>query len=915
MTAEAAAAQGEWGALLGSDEESNGQSVAATETPEVAFAGRGMVRRKAGVAAAAGAAVLLLLCAGVALSAPAGPGGEADMSEKVQFDSAGEVGEHQVSEHHVMVKVCGVDFKLFGIIKDKLEDGGLLFNVSMRDRGHFVRNLLLKIDTDSSYRYTGSKADNGMHHEFGKIEVKTGTHVRLLFSFWDTDGVTPLTLDTFHITWYDLDQGPNKHAREYVVVGGPHLEETKQGRSVWKRLLSGMKARHTYGAKMLNSPGGKTVYFSKYHGTYADNPDFPKELSVSQKRRVAITRYSAVHQFKAVIGSTRGAGSRGFLFALFDPNACVLEKGCSCLGRTFNHGREGIDQIQCGDTPQTAAAHFRATCLPGYELVPHEDQSVVCEQSGEDVQWNAEHMAQAFHNLQCRRLACSPADLKRSLKRAVDIKAEETAWGQVTTASYSCEAGYEPDTPKNAEGNGEFEIGCELHGHVPKWSSASASCVPLHCDSNSLDSQLQSDTKKTAYGEYARVNVVLSSCDVGYQSPPMARSKVKCGWDESVGATAWEKDGMQAAVDGFECVKASCSCRGLRRDLGLVGDMVCEDVQWGSSSKVVGSCGGASGDIHQSEVEVSCVLVPGEGAPTWDRDGMREFNCPLDTCTCEALRFDDADAVNCPTASAGSHASVKVECSHGSHLFSSDGDTGGSTGLIEDLACHEAGPDGVAASWDSHALNGFQCQAVLCMTDVERFVAETPNAATASCAGGGTVCELEHGEEVGVQVDCELGYEPVGGPVVVHCENPANQASRFEGADFKCSRLACHCSSLVEELSFREGADVDCEVEKTPWGSSNTLLVDCPEGLDLVSHGKAQDDGKVTVQCALDDDGKATWQTQALGGAVGCSRTHEANEVPAHEPDTPEEMGQIIAGAVGTGALVVGGAALVVSHR
>mmetsp|Transcript_64509 Transcript_64509/g.162328 ORF Transcript_64509/g.162328 Transcript_64509/m.162328 type:complete len:559 (-) Transcript_64509:22-1698(-) len=304
--------------------------------------------RLSGTAVVAATCLLAVLATSAALVARRG---RATVPEQVGpvalSENLGPDGELAKEGYH-WEWVCGdVDFRLESTVHTNLgglgpDDGdeGIVYLVAELKDGEWTRDIKLKVNAKSSYN-ASTASKNGMTRDFGGIRLNSDGEVDLQFSLWDLDD-SPLTLDTFHMSWYDLDHAPQGGAKEYVVAQGAERVNLTTGSIVHREDLE---------------DGGVKLEATVY-GTIADNPKSSADLTDMQKKKTAVLKYRSVHSFDMTLGIYKGQGApRNFIFAPHDAFSCklmeiedpVTEWKCSTIDHTLvkvlhsNLGGQGPD--------------------------------------------------------------------------------------------------------------------------------------------------------------------------------------------------------------------------------------------------------------------------------------------------------------------------------------------------------------------------------------------------------------------------------------------------------------------------------------------------------------------------------------------------------------------------------------------
>lgn len=142
---------------------------------------------------------------------------------------------------------------------------------------------------------------NGLHGSFGNINLYNNNSIDLVFHFIDSESGEPVEMPGFHITVFDLDQGPYASAKEFLTVDG--FDEA-----------------HLMAFTSLNTRGladGRREFSSTVHGTGENNPVDPLSLTEHQAAHAVDLVFPAgLSEFKMnyAVGEARAMG-RNMLFA------------------------------------------------------------------------------------------------------------------------------------------------------------------------------------------------------------------------------------------------------------------------------------------------------------------------------------------------------------------------------------------------------------------------------------------------------------------------------------------------------------------------------------------------------------------------------------------------------------------------
>jgi hypothetical protein len=151
-------------------------------------------------------------------------------------------------------------------------------------------------------RYISNWADwNNVYGLFGYLTMNNNTAMDLMFTIVETNTSTPLVLNKFYFTFFDLDtsnpNGDQQGGKEILYVGG-HT----------KHLLG----PNTELAITENANDkGQTKYEATVFGESADNPTDPMAMSVQQQNRAVTFQFDDTSSFEMTYVSAPGGLSRG----------------------------------------------------------------------------------------------------------------------------------------------------------------------------------------------------------------------------------------------------------------------------------------------------------------------------------------------------------------------------------------------------------------------------------------------------------------------------------------------------------------------------------------------------------------------------------------------------------------------------
>jgi len=153
-----------------------------------------------------------------------------------------------------------------------------------------------------------SKSQNGLNGRVGKINLFHERDVDLRFSFVDAETDAPVTMGSFTLSVFDLDEGPDGTAKESVTAGGFASDYMMDFTSL----------------RTTDMPDGRRQYSSTTHGRGTNNPSDPFDLSeVAAAHSVSLEYPEGLSSFTLNYAVTKAAEKelrpdymgRNFLFA------------------------------------------------------------------------------------------------------------------------------------------------------------------------------------------------------------------------------------------------------------------------------------------------------------------------------------------------------------------------------------------------------------------------------------------------------------------------------------------------------------------------------------------------------------------------------------------------------------------------
>jgi hypothetical protein len=352
---------------------------------------------------------------------------------------------------------------------------------------------------------------------FGKINIKVCIESEFTFMFVDHATDQPVTLNTFDITFFDLDASSNFMKTETLRAYG------------YDRMYTHISPWYT---ATQTADGGEMLTATH---VAVPNPQGPMTLSEAQMQASVAFRYVNTDHFRVALGSTcNGGGSNGgrnFQFSF--ESAMVPQRDVTYLATcqadgTFAIPADLCEPIDCGEAPTvehgtvTGGTKYGellvVTAAEGYSLDATDSPSaktynITCQETGE---FTAVH---AF-----TRISCGAApDMEHQSKDSGSEKAFEDV------VRYSLNEGYTLNGQSN--GDASYDITCQAEGTFTSLSSA----LPVECGTPpELNHASTPDTTYT-YGLEAPYNCAGGHTVDGTASAP-STFEVMCGADGTFGS-------------------------------------------------------------------------------------------------------------------------------------------------------------------------------------------------------------------------------------------------------------------------------------------------------------------------------------------------------------------------------------------
>lgn len=154
--------------------------------------------------------------------------------------------------------------------------------------------------------YQGKGDRNGKNKLFGVINMWADRSVTLEFSLVDSGSGKTVTVDSFAISFFDLDEGKKGKARTTITSCASNAIFTTNAELAVER------------------PDGCYAVSSTQHGTSKNNPTSPADLTPSQAgRSVTFVYAGGVSSATVTLAIAKGHGARNTFFALEPTLACL----------------------------------------------------------------------------------------------------------------------------------------------------------------------------------------------------------------------------------------------------------------------------------------------------------------------------------------------------------------------------------------------------------------------------------------------------------------------------------------------------------------------------------------------------------------------------------------------------------------
>jgi len=175
-------------------------------------------------------------------------------------------------------------------------------------------NLDMIISASSPY-IPNDALKNGVHADhFGNVNLKVNNQVNLTFRFTNRDGM-PRSMDSFYLTFYDIDQGMSHESRESVSVWG----------------FQNFKVSEDTELDIIALGDDAAIFQSTLRGGKVDNPKHPRFLTEVEEERTVVLTMPATSEFQVTLTESNYAAveqGRNFLFSGPSSSVCGREHLC-----------------------------------------------------------------------------------------------------------------------------------------------------------------------------------------------------------------------------------------------------------------------------------------------------------------------------------------------------------------------------------------------------------------------------------------------------------------------------------------------------------------------------------------------------------------------------------------------------------
>lgn len=198
--------------------------------------------------------------------------------------------------------VCEKALKFRGMKSNNLNGLGPATGAEAFRFAEVLPGVDLVVKADNNYQPANSKKNGVMRRKYGRLNMMSGTSTYMTFRFVESSGQTPVKVDKFLFTIFDIDHGPRctsrmvvnatKYASYHVSEDTELVVHTDIGGAGW--------------------PASST-FSSSASGTGKDNPTNPMKLTQTQSRRSVTFQYENVKFWTMGFAMGPGTGGRNIL--------------------------------------------------------------------------------------------------------------------------------------------------------------------------------------------------------------------------------------------------------------------------------------------------------------------------------------------------------------------------------------------------------------------------------------------------------------------------------------------------------------------------------------------------------------------------------------------------------------------------
>jgi len=182
---------------------------------------------------------------------------------------------------------------------------------------HILGEGIVDMEVTNTTPYTADNGDaTGVDGDFGRINMKCGTSTEFKFSFKSAINGQPITMDKFHFTFADLDQGEDGHCRESIMISGfdDYVLSANSGLEV---------------TQQTEDDTAYTVFTASALGDGEDNPQ-SVSLDDEQSSRAVSLKFTDTQSF-TIRYVTGGEGYAGRLLYFAGPTSISLDSKLATL--------------------------------------------------------------------------------------------------------------------------------------------------------------------------------------------------------------------------------------------------------------------------------------------------------------------------------------------------------------------------------------------------------------------------------------------------------------------------------------------------------------------------------------------------------------------------------------------------------